>query len=567
MHQTPEERASDLTTPPELLRELAGSDDASVRKKVIVNPNTPTDVLLTLADEFPNIFFSNPVLSLLMLENPNFPLEIPYWTLINLLRQPQAPEFFLSSAAMHPNPEVLRVVAKHYKTPISALEVMAHCKDASLGIQIAQRQDVTEQILLILAEHGAIAVRLYLAKYHKTPCSILEKLAEAPEPNWTFRQQIHQKLAKNPNTPLAVIQKLLEEGDKKVKQAIATRADLPIDIIVKLALDYRLHIMNSLAQNTSISAKVLHELANHGELRVRQMVARHPNTPQALLIDAAKSPELRQYIAANPSASPDLLNQLIEDNQNQEVLEAVASNPSTPAFVLKRIAQTRSHDLVVAQHPNATPELLQKILWRLAMDERLSVRKFVAKHPHAPKDILKMWVQKEPQLRNYIAQNPSLPIEILEFLARDASPKVRLAVAYNPSTPKSVLEKLSFDTEIEIKRAVASNTNTPGHVLEILVRDWQCCTFVAQNPNTPTKVLEYLGRLTGFNWLLLAHPNTSVEMRQTLLGNFAKSYVESDRLYAARHPDTPTEILLDLAKDSNLEIRSVALQALKKHRT
>jgi Leucine rich repeat variant len=327
---------------------------------------------------------------------------------------------------------------------------------------------------------------------------------------------------------LAVIKKLLAENNKKVKLAIATRADLPIDMIVELALDYRLHMMNSLAQNTYIGASVLHKLANHGELRVRQMVARHPNTPPALLVDAVSLPELRRFVAANRSARASLLNQLAQDNQH-EVLEAVASNPSTPASVLEHIAhQTYLHDLLVVEHPNATPKLQQKVLWRLAMDERLSVRKYVAKHPHTPVDILEMWVKKEPQLRVWLAQNPSLPAKVLEFLARDPESKVRLAVAHNPNTPNFVLVKLAFDAEIEVRIAVASNTKTPGNVLEMLVKDWQCCTFVAQNPNTPTRVLEYLARLTGFNWLLLAHPNTSVEMRQTLFTTLAKSYIESD---------------------------------------
>ncbi|RUT07848.1 hypothetical protein DSM106972_021080 [Dulcicalothrix desertica PCC 7102] len=566
MHQTPLEQAIDVTAPPELLGQLAVNDDVAVRKAVTINPNTSTDVLISLADEFPNAFFSNPVLSLLILENPNFVVEIPYWTLINLLRQPNVPDFFLSGAAMHSNPEVLRVVAKHYQTPLSALEMMARCKDSNLGMIIAQRQDVTEQILLILAEHGTIAVRLYLAKYHKSYSSILETLALAPEPNWSFRQQIHYKLAKNSSTPLEIIKNLLKENDKKVKLAIAARADLAIDLIIELALDYRLHMMNSLAQNTYISASVLRRLANHGTLRVRQMVARHPNTPQAVLVNAVSEPELCRFVAANPSAGENLLYQLAQNNQH-EVLEAIAANPSTPASVLKHIAETRAHDLLVAQHPNANREILQQVLWRLAMDERLSVRKYAAKHPHTPIDILRMWMRKEPQLRVWIAQNPSLPVDMLEVLAHDVSPNVRLSVACNPSTPHYVLEKLSFDAEVEVRRAVASNIKTPDNALEILVKDWQCCTFLAQNKNAPAKVLEYLAGLTGFNWLLLAHPNTSVEMRQTLMTAFAKSYIESDRLYATQHPDTPVEILTELSKDKNLEIRIAALQALKKPNT
>lgn len=269
---------------------------------------------------------------------------------------------------------------------------------------------------------------------------------------------------------MGVIKNLLKEGDKKVKLAIAARADLPIDLIIELAVDYRLHMMNSLAQNTYISASVLCKLANHGTLRVRQMVARHPNTPQAVLVNAVSEPELCRFVAANPSAEENLLYQLAQNNQH-EVLEAIAANPSTPASVLKYIAETRAHDLLVAQHPNANREILQQVLWRLAMDERLSVRKYVAKQAHTPIDILRMWMRKEPQLRVWIAQNPSLPLDMLEVLARDISPNVRLSVACNPGTPDSVLEKLSFDTEVEVRRAVASNIKTPGNVLEILVKD------------------------------------------------------------------------------------------------
>jgi hypothetical protein len=294
---------------------------------------------------------------------------------------------------------------------------------------------------------------------------------------------------------LTVIKKLLKQGDKKVKQAIATRADLTIDMIVELALDYRLHKMNVLPQNTHISANVLNILSNHGELRVRQMVARHPNTPQAILMDAASVVELGEFVAANPSAKENLLHQLAQTQQHN-ILEAIAINPGTPTSVLKYVAETRLHDLLVAQHPNANHELLQQVLWRLAIDERLSVRKYVAKHPHTPVDILRIWVKKEAQLRVWLAQNASLPSDMIEILACDASPLVRLAIACNPSTPSSVLKKLSHDTEVEIRRAVASNIKTPGNVLEMLADDSLCRIFVAHNPNTPSLVLEYIASLT-----------------------------------------------------------------------
>jgi Leucine rich repeat variant len=591
MHQTPEQQATDTATPPfvlstlvhlgtdiaqlvaanpnaepDLLRQLALSKDAETRKAVTTNPNTPTEVLLELAQEFPRQFIDNSVFPFLLLENPNFVVEISYWTLLKLLRLYNLPDFFLSAVAKHHNFEVLYLVAKHHQTPESALLEMARRSqyDVRLGLSIAQRENVSESVLATLAQYSAIAVRLYLAKHHTTPHSILEILAETSEPNLSFRQEIHQKIAKNPNTPLALVEKLVSQNDKKVKQAIATRADLPKHILIELANDYRIHTMNFLAQNLHISANVLIELASHPELRVRQMVASHPNTPENILAEAAKSAELYYHVAQNPSASANLLDDLAQHQQNQ-VWGAIAVNPSTPGYVLERIAQNRTHDLLIAQHPNATPQLLQQVLWRLAIDERFSVRKYVAKHPHTPMHILIAWVRKEPLLRPWIAQNPNIQPQILEILARDVSVQVRIAVASNPNTPNHLLEQLAKDREVEVRQTVASNSNSPVHVLEMLVKDWQCSTFVAQNPNTPTQVLEYLTRLSGFNWLLMVHRNTTVEMRQRLLITLAKSRLDSDRLYAARHPNTPTEVLVELAMDKNLEVRDAALQCLKKH--
>ncbi|MBA3923243.1 MAG: hypothetical protein H0X31_16740 [Nostocaceae cyanobacterium] len=86
MQFSPEQQASDENTPsdrlwvlakqsmelgrlvaknpsadPELLRELVSSNDKAICEEVVSNPNTPTDVLLSLAELFPQQFLSNPV--------------------------------------------------------------------------------------------------------------------------------------------------------------------------------------------------------------------------------------------------------------------------------------------------------------------------------------------------------------------------------------------------------------------------------------------------------------------------------------------------------------------------
>ena len=62
--------AKDETTLPEVLAILAKSEDYPTRRSVAANPNTPTAILLNVCREFPAEVMNNPVVPLLLLENP-----------------------------------------------------------------------------------------------------------------------------------------------------------------------------------------------------------------------------------------------------------------------------------------------------------------------------------------------------------------------------------------------------------------------------------------------------------------------------------------------------------------
>ena len=61
--------AQEETTAPELLIELANSEDCQVREAVAANPNTPVETLLSICFEFPREVIDNPIIPLLILEN------------------------------------------------------------------------------------------------------------------------------------------------------------------------------------------------------------------------------------------------------------------------------------------------------------------------------------------------------------------------------------------------------------------------------------------------------------------------------------------------------------------
>jgi len=69
---------------------------------------------------------------------------------------------------------------------------------------------------------------------------------------------------------------------------------------------------------------------------------------------------------------------------------------------------------------------------------------------------------KDRQIRYYVADNPSTPIDILKKLSTDEDCVVRSSVARNPSTPKEVLEKLFTDENFYVRCRLFENPNSKG---------------------------------------------------------------------------------------------------------
>ena len=86
---------------PELIARLARSSDKQTLRNIVLNPQTPTAILLKLAPKFPGEFFLNPVFDLLLMENPSLLFELPVGVLKNILKRPDCPESFLYWAAKH----------------------------------------------------------------------------------------------------------------------------------------------------------------------------------------------------------------------------------------------------------------------------------------------------------------------------------------------------------------------------------------------------------------------------------------------------------------------------------
>jgi hypothetical protein len=71
----------------ELLEKLSHSSDKVTRKSVCLNPNSPKDILLRLAPQFPSSFFKNPAFDWLILEDPDLLFNLGQGVLKTFLKR------------------------------------------------------------------------------------------------------------------------------------------------------------------------------------------------------------------------------------------------------------------------------------------------------------------------------------------------------------------------------------------------------------------------------------------------------------------------------------------------
>ena len=130
------------------------------------------------------------------------------------------------------------------------------------------------------------------------------------------------------------------------------------------------------------------------------------------------------------------LAELYLGSHNELLLADVCRLPNLPVDYLYKCAD--AHDsrvwLSIINNPNASQDLVLKILSKMASHSDSDVRRYAAQHEMTP---------------NYLLEN----------LAKDISADVRYAVAKNPNTSLSLLKLLKNDSEKSVSQTVKLNPN------------------------------------------------------------------------------------------------------------
>ena len=96
-----------------------------------------------------------------------------------------------------------------------------------------------------------------------------------------------------------------------------------------------------------------------------------------------------------------------------------------------------------------------------------------------------------PNMREWVALNKTVPIEVLALLARDESGHVRAVVAMKRKLPEALQLELARDSDASVRQRLACNAKATKRVLEILANDSE--GFVRERP---TQRLRGLAKIT-----------------------------------------------------------------------
>jgi hypothetical protein len=312
------------------LVELSNDENLEVKRNVTLNPNTPLEALIRLGQLFFKEFAQNPSLQLFLLEDPNFLQKLPWRLLNDLTNISQLPEFLMEAFVSSPYEKIQEKMASHPKLP----------------------KEYIEHFLL-----------------HEN-------------------RNIRKRATLNPNTPIGLLQSLVELGSNESLTDFEDQFPTSNEALIREFSTKGFWAKMLVARNPNTPVDVLDALFLDANYQVRAQVAANPNTNSETLQRALLDPEEFVISSAlmNQNLPPSSLEVLLEREMPQ-IWSVLAARQDTPASVLQRLIQEKNspYRRSVLEHPNITEEILNV----LSFDEDEELRSLVGAHEKTSEECLK----------------------------------------------------------------------------------------------------------------------------------------------------------------------------------
>jgi hypothetical protein len=372
--------AQSPTTPSLLLDKLVCASSAQVRRAVAQNPNTSLLALLSLGREFPQEVLQNPALPLWILEDPSCLQRCPEEGLLAMLCSDLFPASYLSLVMNHPSLKVRVQVALAPGLSLSSRHLMA--QDYSVALALATHPCTPPEVLCTLTESAYRPIRKAASVNRSTPKEQLARLRRAGAAQ-------HLTKCKTGETLSAQELSTLANGGFFARELAAYHPNTPPAVLLRLVQDESPKIRLATTKNPSLSSEHFLMLSGDNNVEVREQLARHPRIRCSVLARLAcdQTYEVRRAVTAHPRTPLDVLKMLAIDRDNR-VRGAVAKNPQLSAESLELLSKDRSHSIrwSVAQNPMTTESTLRGLIG----DSSAYVRARAALHPNAPQPLLSL---------------------------------------------------------------------------------------------------------------------------------------------------------------------------------
>ncbi len=597
------QEAGDPATPPGRLCELA-QGDKPLRRAVASNPNTPTDWLIWLARREWRTVLQNPLLPLLLLEDPGFPSKLPVRALREMLKEPQIQPEFVSLLTRHPDLEIRESARLHRsQTASNSDQTPASERDLRPQLSVAGSAALAEMLEMGLApgwileaaleaEQGPIRARAakIVARGNDFSIPVRKRLgrlevAGASRDLKRISKSEHEMrpeelaelarggpfarrlAAQNPGTPPESLAALCEiNQEARVRRGAAANPSTPLGTLVSLCSTGGSDIRRVVAGNRSCSPALLDTLAGDGQAEVRRKVAAHRACPPGALARLGSDADdgVRAGVAFNAATDAATVASLVKD-ASKKVRASLAKRRGCPLPILQellgdedwRVARNAVRNSVV---PGTNHFKMRRyFLGVRSAESNKSEAAAIIQAPPRPEELEEDRVR---QLLQSARSQPEALAAVLAEIAAHPDPDIREWACHNPATPTQSLIRLARDAETKVRAMVAPNPSLPAEERLKLWRDpeisvrhgalrgpglpLECYEEAARDPDEATRLqLLYSTGTPESVRLLMAREDTSEKVLEWLCGGSQNARFSDELLLTviARFPGAPKKMV------------------------
>jgi hypothetical protein len=594
--------ASHTGVPSHELRQLLSPRDNKTWQHLAKNPASPVEVLQQVGMIFPTELWQNPVLPLLLLEQPTLLENLSLYRC--LLLAENAPSGFFAAASRHSKASIRWAAAKHPSTPGEVLDDLSIDEDKGVRDAAAKNPSFiptpTSQWVQRIKEHRALSLE---DKERALQGNAYLKTLLAAHPAMAQEDLLH--LAKDPSP--------------KVGRAIFTRGDAPNELLTFtgqspgwLLLLIAAHPRTSVEtlRKIYVATPITNEMLHSSLLNA---LWKNPNTPEDIMRELLNS-AYEARLSVNRMLPLEALLRMLQRPNIKTRLEAWR-HPAIHNWIgrfLSRIGYNPYEEHLRPVPPITSHEelgmlyLLRESLGRLfSKSPQLSQINYHELSLHTAQRLLH---HPSAELRLAAVQEPTIPQKAIDDLYRAGATKnlsgivvtpppadekllrrlskggyfARWLVTQNPATEAKALDRLAYaepaiaalalchiNTSEETLLRVVQQKNKPRHlaiagraklsedVLWWLLSSehYEIRLSAARRPEF--KELVKLFRAAGADERLQGLQEVSQECPVEVLEKLAQHGLYGQHL-AARHPQTPTSYLTQFAASLQPSLRALA---------